>query len=134
VNCIGSPTYYLAKHLAEMQSPIVGLSKYHIRNSEDFMQELHNINLHSTYILVSFDVVSLFTNVPLKDTLQLLGQRSDTSTINMFQQALISTYFLYNGQFYDQMDRVAMGSPTALVVANFYMEHFEQQVLVQLCF
>jgi hypothetical protein len=101
----------------------VNLSEHHIRNSEDFMQKLHNINLQSTDILVNFDVVSVFTKVPLKDSLQQLGQHFETSTMYLFRQALTSTY-CYNGQFYNQTDRVAMGSPLAPVMTNFYMEHF----------
>lgn len=40
-----------------------------------------------------------------------------------------STYFLYNGKFYEQTDSVAMGSPLSLVIADFYMEAFEQLAL-----
>jgi hypothetical protein len=36
---------------------------------------------------------------------------------------------MYNGVFYDQNDGVAMGSPLAPVIANYYMEHFEQQAI-----
>jgi hypothetical protein len=39
------------------------------------------------------------------------------------------TYFLYNLSFYDQRDGVAMGLPLALVIANFYVESFEQQAI-----
>jgi translation initiation factor RLI1 len=66
VNCIGSSTYYLAKHLAQMLSPTVGLSEHHTRNTQAFVQKFHNMNLHNTDILVRFDVVSLFTKVKKK--------------------------------------------------------------------
>jgi hypothetical protein len=36
------------------------------------MQKLRTIRLQKSDILVRFDVVSLFTKVPLNDTLQLL--------------------------------------------------------------
>jgi hypothetical protein len=36
---------------------------------------------------------------------------------------------MYDGAFYDQNDGVAMGSPLAPVIANYYMEHFEQQAI-----
>jgi hypothetical protein len=78
---------------------------------------------------VSFDVVSLFTKVPLEDTLQLLQQQFHNQTINLFKQVLTTTYFLYDGAFYDQTDGVAMGFPLAPVIANYYMEHLEQQAI-----
>jgi hypothetical protein len=42
---------------------------------------------------------------------------------------LTTTYFMYDGAFYDQNDVVAMGSPLAPVIASYYMEHFEQQAI-----
>jgi hypothetical protein len=75
---------------------------------------------------VSFDVVSLFTKVPLEDTMHLLSQHLDEQMVVLIRHVLTTTYFLYNGSFYDQKDRVTMESPLAPVMANFYMEHFEQ--------
>jgi hypothetical protein len=45
VNCILSPTYGLAKHLAGLLKPLVGNSVHHIRNSEVFIQKLNEIQL-----------------------------------------------------------------------------------------
>jgi hypothetical protein len=103
VNCIASPTYALAKYPAGLLGPFVRQSDHHIKNSEAFVQNLQSINLQETDILASFDVVSLFTKV------------------------LTSTYFLYDGSFYDQKNGVAMGIPLAPIVANLYMEHSEHQ-------
>jgi hypothetical protein len=60
---------------------------------------------------VSFDVVSLFTKVPLEDTLEVLSQHLHKQTLSLIRHVLTTTYFLYEGSFYDQKDRVAMGSP-----------------------
>jgi hypothetical protein len=69
VNCIGSPTYDLAKYLTDLLIPLVEQSDCHIRNSEAFVQKLQSMELQETNILVSLDVVSLFTKVPLDDTI-----------------------------------------------------------------
>jgi hypothetical protein len=58
---------------ARMLSPIVSISEHHIRNSEASVQNPCNINLQNTDILVTSDVVYLFTKVKVKDALQLLG-------------------------------------------------------------
>ena len=42
---------------------------------------------------------------------------------------LKSTYFTFEGNFYEQKEGVAMGSPVSAVVANLYMEFFEELVL-----
>jgi hypothetical protein len=49
--------------------------------------------------------------------------------VDLIKLVLTSTYFLYNGSFYEQKDGVTMGSPLALVIANFYMENFEKQAI-----
>ena len=40
-----------------------------------------------------------------------------------------STYFSYGGDFYEQRDSAAMGSPVPAVVANLYTELFEELAL-----
>ena len=42
---------------------------------------------------------------------------------------LKSTYFCYERNFYEQKEGAAMGSPVSAVVANFYMEFFEELAL-----
>ena len=42
---------------------------------------------------------------------------------------LKSTYFSYGGNFYEQKDGAALGSPISAVVTNLYMEFFEELAL-----
>ena len=79
--------------------------------------------------MVSFDVVSLFTKVPVVDSLSLLSQHFEDGILTLFRHVLTSTYFCYDGQFYEQTDGVAMGSPLSPVIANFFMEDFEKKAL-----
>jgi hypothetical protein len=129
MNCISSPTYALAKYLRGLLSSLVGQSDHHIKNLEAFIQKLQGIQLNEADIVVSFDVVSLFTKVPLDDTLQLLSGRFQMQTVDLIRHVLMSMYILYNGSFYNQKDGVTMGSPLVPVVANIYMEHFEKQAI-----
>jgi retron-type reverse transcriptase len=79
--------------------------------------------------MVSFDVISLFTNVPIGDSLDLLSKHFETDILALFKHALTSTYFVFDGQYYEQTDGVAMGSPLSPVMANFYTEEFEKTAL-----
>ena len=47
----------------------------------------------------------------------------------LLQLCLKSTYFSYNGEFYEQRQGAAMGSPVSAVVANLYTEFFEELAL-----
>ena len=42
---------------------------------------------------------------------------------------LRSTYFSYRGEFYEQREGAAMGSPVSAVVANLYIKFFEELAL-----
>ena len=77
--------------------------------------------------MVSFDVESLFTNIPLDDCINLAVKYitegnpglklSKNELKRLFEFATKETHFLFKGNFYDQVDGVAMGSPLAPVVA-----------------
>ena len=62
---VGSPTYQLSKHLVFLLAPLVGKTPAHVKNSIDFASFISDQTLQQGQMLVSFDVVSLFTNVPV---------------------------------------------------------------------
>ena len=51
---------------------------------------------------------------------------TDKDIIPLLELCLHNTYFSFQGQFYEQVEGVAMGSPVSPIVANLYMEYFEQ--------
>ncbi|KAG5340239.1 INDY1 protein, partial [Acromyrmex heyeri] len=67
-----SPTYNLSHFLAQTLQLLTGKSESHITNSTDFIQNIQKIRLRSTDLLVSFDVECLFTQVPIKDILNII--------------------------------------------------------------
>ena len=82
--------------------------------------------------MVSFDVESLFTNIPLDECIDLALiyisegnpdiQLSKPELRSLFTTAAAQTHFQFNGSFYDQIDGIAMGFP----LANLFMEHHEK--------
>jgi hypothetical protein len=81
--------------------------------------------------MVSLDVVSLFTNVATVDSLELLSHHFNDDVLALFKHVLTSTYFCFDGQFYEQMDGVAMVSPLSTIIVNFFMEDFEKKAIEQ---
>ena len=85
---------------------------------------------------------SLFTNVPVDVAVQVIRDRLQNDRIlsyratlspdrvaELLEVCLKSTYFSHEGTFYEQCEGVAMGSPVSAVVANLYMEFFEDLAL-----
>jgi hypothetical protein len=75
VSFLGSSCYALADFLHKIPSPLAGKSESFIKNSVRFIQLLKSVNLQSSDILVSFDVVSLFTHVPVDEALQVIRNK-----------------------------------------------------------
>jgi hypothetical protein len=73
----------------------------------------------------------MFTNVPIVDSLELLIQQFEDDVLALFKHVLTSTCFCFDGQFYEQMDGVVMGSSLSTVIANFFMEDFEKKAIEQ---
>jgi hypothetical protein len=95
----------------------------------DFIDTIRTLRTGPRDILVSFDVVSLFTMVPLEETLRLLSRHFDEAILRLFHHVLTSSFFNFNGQFYEQTNGVVMGSPLSPVIANYFMVYFEEMAL-----
>ena len=82
VNTIGSPTYELAKYVAKILKPLVGNTDSFIKDSHDFVNLIKNETLEKDDILVSFDVVSLFTKIPLDEAIQVIRGVTDPEILH----------------------------------------------------
>jgi hypothetical protein len=81
--------------------------------------------------MVSFDVVSLFTKVPIVDSFELLSHHFKDDVLAIFKHVLTSTYSCFDGQFYEQTDGVAMIPDLSRVIANFFKDDFEKKAIEQ---
>ena len=50
-------------------------------------------------------------------------------SIDLLEFATKKSHFIFDGQYYDQIDGVAMWSPLGPVLANIFMCHFEESWL-----
>ena len=134
VSQINSPTYDLARYVASVLQPLVGKTPSYVKDSRHFLNTIRSIQLEQNEIMVSFDVQSLFTNVPINECLTVIREKLRKNSLSeeyiiLLEHCLEGNYFLYQGQYYLQIDGVAMGSPVAPVIANIWMEHFEEKAL-----
>ena len=142
VSCINSATYKLSGFIAKILSPLMGNTDSFVMNTGHFVQMMREDKLGPEEMLVSFDVSSLFTNVPIQEAVQVIKKKlkedqslpSHTSLTReriteLLEICLITTYFRFQGWFYEQQEGAAMGSPVSAIVANMYMEHFKELAL-----
>ena len=72
---IDSPTYQIAKFLFCIISPLTGNTDSFISNLSQFVDIIRDTKLDPGDLVVSFDVKSLFTNVPINDAVVILNDR-----------------------------------------------------------
>ena len=137
VSTMGTFNYNLSRFLCDLPSPLV-LNDYSCKYIFSFVSQIKNSNL-STRFLVSYDVTSLFTNIPLQETIDIAINlifnhnhnlnitKKELKKVALF--ATSQTHFIFNSKFYKQIDGVAMGSPLAPVLADIFMAFYESKNL-----
>ena len=108
-------------------------------NSMDFTKQVANQEIAEDEVMVSFDVVSLFTAIPIDKACVYIREKLDEDTklhsrtklnadeiISLLDFTLSNNYFMFNDSVYKQIHGCGMGSPVSPVVANLYMEVIEE--------
>ena len=134
--------YALAKWLDEKLKPL-SCNQYTVKDTFEFVNEVQSLEINRGDILVSYDVTSLFTNVPLDETIQILADKaihddwfnkthelnlSRDQRIELLKAATKNQLFQVNGNLYEQTDGVAMGSPLGPLLANVFMCSIEDKL------
>lgn len=129
---VGSPLYNTSKYVSGVLSKI-GKANWCIKNSYDFVRLINGLTIPNGYGMHSFDVVSLFTNIPTDLVISTVDSRwheicSHTTIpkqefIEMLNLCQNNSYFLSGGNFYHQITGVPMGSPMSPIVAELAMDH-----------
>ena len=86
-------------------------------------------------IMVSSDVTSLYTTIPIDHNLLIIKDilehddklkdrilLSPRQILDLLDILLHTTYFKFNGNFYQQTDGAAMGGSTSAIVSEIYMQ------------
>ena len=97
-------------------------------------------------MMISFDVKSLFTNIPIlealhvirrqlesDDTLRSRSTMSTSSVIELLHVCLNTTYFSFEGQYYQQNDGAAMGSSLSPIVTNISWNILNTSNVASIC-
>lgn len=97
------------------------------------------IAVDDTHSLLSLDVISLFSNIPIDIALMSVKKRWEFIEKNTnvprdkflmaISLVLSSIYFSFNGQIYKQSFGIPMGSPLSPVIADITMQDFDDRAL-----
>ena len=137
LSAIRTCSYSLAKFFVPILKEYT-INEYTIKDSFTFAEEIATLN--PDHYMVSFDVESLFTNIPLDETINICVERLYKRKKKVkgllkrhFKELLTlatkSSCFLFNGVYYSQIDGVAMGSPLGPTLANLFLCYHEEKWL-----
>ena len=124
-------SYKLSKFLIPVLAHLT-TNQYTVSNSYSFSESIREINSRGLY-MCSFDVESLYTNIPLEETINIclnLLFPSDNSTVlglnrqyfkRLLEHSVLNSIFLFCGELYKQIDGVGMGLPLSSSFANIFL-------------
>lgn len=128
VSMVNTPEYKLAKYLDGFIKPNIP-DQFMLSSTADFISVINSYPLKGDEYLVSYDVTSLFTNVPLQETIDIVVKyvyskdsvAKPTFSKKVFRKMLLicsQSFFMYKDQLYQQVNGVSMGGPLAPSLAN----------------
>ena len=138
ISSIGSYNHELSKYLAELtKTHRPSPPNSYIRDSFEFVKKICNINSSKNQVMISFDVDSLYTNVPVQEainiTLDMIFKRPSPAPIpfdrtqlkQLLEISVCNIPFRFLNDTYVQCDGVAMGSPLGPILADIFMSNLE---------
>ena len=137
LSAIGTCTYNIAKFFVPLLKNFTS-NEYTITDSFTFAEDITKQD--PSLYMTSFDVESLFTNIPLDETtnicLDLLynNKRKIKGLLRKHCHQLLSyatkkSCFIFNNTYYQQTEGMSMGSPLGPTYANVFLCHHEKEWL-----
>ena len=145
IDTTNTPHHGVGKFLTRLLN-LLTQNVYSIKDSFKVVNRMRSIPtelFNEGYCYFSFDVTSLFTNVPLNKTINIILHRiykenlvetnMRKSTLKkLIKDSCTKTAFSFDGKIYKQIDGVSMGSSLGPVLANMIMTEFERLVVDKL--
>ena len=133
----GSPYYKLAEKVTKWLS-VIPKSKVNC-STQKTVDQLKNIKLDPEEVMISFDVSSLYTNVPVNETINdaanlLYSGRYETppadkeTFIALTKLAVTDVVLSSHDGCFRQVDGLAMGSQPAPQLANIWLAKFKESI------
>lgn len=124
-----------------------------IRDTFTFVEWLHKLDIDpNDYEMLSFDITSLFTKVPLDQTIKIIldkiygtphtcihskNRKSTWCQIcrnrhemkTLLEMATKESHFSFDGKIFCQRNGIAMGSPMGPLLADVYVSYLEEKFM-----
>jgi len=134
VGNINAPAYNIAKWLVAEYKQYNPPNNLSVKNSFEFVDKIQRIELKDDEILVSFDIVSLYPNVPIPEALDVVNNWLQNLDIpdekrilyaKLTEMCMDQNELQYNEKFYKLTQGTSMGNPLSCFISNAFIGHLE---------
>ena len=133
-----TPLYEISKYIANILKPYGKLKEQHTHSPKSISTFICQEKIEPDEIMVSFDVTSLYTTISIDQALLIIKylpehddkladmtSLSPREILDILDILLPTTYFKFNGDFYQQTNGAAIGVPTSAIVSEIHMQSLE---------
>jgi hypothetical protein len=137
VSACGGPTSKLSSFIDAHLKLVVPRIPSYLKDTTHFLQKLEALDLPPDFLLLTIDVSSLYTNIPIDEGIRSVAEAlSDiplspplVTLLSFLSLVLNRNEFEFDGKFYKQVKGCAMGTPCAPNFANIFMDYIETMLL-----
>lgn len=144
VSYVGSPLYNLSKYLATLLKHAYVIDDTHTKNSFEFVTFIQNFKVPDNYVLLSLDVISLFTNIPTDLTTDIIKEKwhliqdntklSKEQFLELLDFTFKNSYFNFDNKFYNQIYGLGMGNCLSPICSDIVMAELQENCIKKLPF
>ncbi|KAG7489839.1 hypothetical protein JOB18_021555 [Solea senegalensis] len=140
VSDCSSETYRTAEYLDFFLNPLSTTHPSYIKDTDDFIDKIKNVDIPADSILFTIDIDSLYTNIDIKEGIQSVNnifsknydkKRPDKELLQLLEINLTRNDFEFNNEYFLQIKGTAMGKKFAPAYANIFMADWEAGALRQ---
>lgn len=123
-----------AEFIDSIINPMALDNPYIIKNTYEFIDKIRNTHFPKGYLLVTGDIKSLYTNMNIHRTIEVVKQtldlypdtkRPDKEILDLLELTLFNNDFKFGNKQYLQIHGTAMGKKYAPALANLYLKSFD---------
>ncbi|XP_053692163.1 uncharacterized protein LOC128740627 [Sabethes cyaneus] len=108
-----------------------------VKNSIELVDQIKDLEIRRSEIMVSFDVASLFPSVPVEDALKSLRAHLERKQVpsnhiaaylSVAQVCMKQNLFMFRGKYYKQNFGLSVGSKLSPLLAEIFRSDFETEL------
>ena len=135
-SCFYNASQVLSKYLQPLSD-----NQYNIKDTLTFASSIKEQKLDFSEEDVSYDAVSLFTSIPVQDTIKYICDeiyrknsipsfhKKELIFKNLLTKLATNCIFSFNNVLYKQIEGCTMGGPLSVVLANIFLTKMEKDII-----